>query len=160
MASLVVSPSTTKELVALAQSKGVAVLTTDAAAAMRLSCDGVHIDSSAEAVADARRAVGKTGIVGAFAGASRHLAMEAAEAGADYIAVSQNGATIGGEPIVKWWSDFFEIPSVAFEPVEVSALDTLLPQTPDFIRPSDAMWDDAETSRRIISELMQRLART
>ena len=144
----------------LAQSKGVAVLATgDPATAVRLGCDGVHLDGSTEAIAGARHAVGKNGIVGAFAGASRHLAMEAAEAGADYIALSQNGATIGGEPIVKWWSDFFEIPSVAFDPVEVSALDTLLPQTPDFIRPSDAMWDDAETSRRTVSELMQRLAR-
>ena len=161
VASLLVSPSATKELVALAQSKNVAVLIAgDCAAATRLGCDGVHVNSSAEAVADARRAVGKNGIVGAFAGASRHLAMEAAEAGADYIALSQNGATIGGEPIVKWWSDFFEIPSVAFDPVEISALDILLPQNPDFIRPSDAMWDDAETSRRIISELMQRLATT
>ena len=161
MASLLVSPSATKELVALAQSKNVAVLIAgDCAAATRLGCDGVHVDGSAEAVAVARRAVGKNGIVGAFAGASRHLAMEAAEAGADYIALSQNGATVGGEPIVKWWSDFFEIPSVAFDPVETSALDILLPQNPDFIRPSDAMWDDAETSRRIISELMQRLATT
>ena len=86
VASLLVSPSTTRELVALAQSKGVAVLTTDATAATRLGCDGIHVDSSAEAVAGGRRAVGKNGIVGAFAGASRHLAMEAAEAGADYIA--------------------------------------------------------------------------
>ena len=155
VASLLVLPSATKELVAFAQSAGVAVLTSGAA---QFSADGVHVEATA--VADARQRVGENGIVGAFAGASRHFAMEAAEAGADYVALSQNGRVIGGEPIVKWWSDFFEVPCVAFDPVEVSELDTLLPQNPDFIRPSEAMWDNPEAAHRVVAGLMQRLRQT
>ena len=76
---------------------------------------------------------------------------------ADYLAVSQNGASIGGEPIVKWWADMMEIPCVAFDPVELEDLDILLPQNPDFIRPDDAMWESAEAARDIVSGLMQQL---
>lgn len=151
VASLLV---TGKELIALAQSLGVATISAGSAIP---GADGIHVDATAQAVADARKLVGKDGIVGAFASASRHFAMEAADGGADYVALSQNGPALGGEPIVKWWSEFFEIPCVAFDPIEASELDTLLPQNPDFIRPSDAMWESPEATRRIIANLMQRL---
>jgi hypothetical protein len=42
--------------------------------------------------------------------------------------------------------------------VESGGLDILLPQNPDFIRPSDAMWDSPAEARRIVAALMQRLA--
>ena len=158
VASLLVSPSIAKEFVALAQSKGVAVLTSGAAP--QLGADGIQVNAGAEAVATARQAVSKEKIVGAFASSSRHFAMEAAEAGADYVAFSQNGPALGGEPIVQWWSAISEIPCVAFDPTDLAALDTLLPQNPDFIRPPDAMWDGPEAARRIVSELMQRLEQT
>ena len=83
--------------------------------------------------------------------------MEAAEAGADYIAFDQKSASIGGEPIIRWWSDMMEIPCVAFTPVEPEDLDILLPQKPDFIRPSDAMWQGPDEARQIVSALSQRL---
>jgi hypothetical protein len=50
-----------------------------------------------------------------------------------------------------------EIPCVAFTPVEPEELDILLPQKPDFIRPSDTMWQGADDARRIVSALSQRL---
>ncbi len=158
VASLLVPPSAVRELVEFAQSKGVAVLTSSAAP--HLGADGLHVEATAEAVSAARKSLGKEGIVGGFAGASRHFAMEAAEAGADYVALSQNGPAIGGEPIVKWCSDFFEIPCVAFDPVGAAELDTLLPQNPDFIRPSNAMWDSPDAARRVVTELMHRLKQT
>jgi len=159
VASLVVPPSLAKGIVPLAQAKGVAVLTTgDPRNAARFGCDGIHIDATEVSVADARASVGQDRIVGAFAGASRHFAMEAAEAGADYIAFAQTRHPPGGEPIIAWWSDLFEIPCVAFDPAEPGDLDILLPQNPDFIRPSDAMWDSPAEARRIIAALMQRLA--
>lgn len=158
VASLVLPPSLAKEIAPLAQAKGVAVLTTgDPRNAARLGCDGIHIDAATEQVAEARVSVGQARIVGAFAGASRHLAMEAAEAGADYIAFAQNRRAPGGEPIIGWWSELFEVPCVAFDPVAPADLDILLPQNPDFIRPSDAMWDSPAEARRIIAALMQQL---
>lgn len=157
VASILLPPGTARETIAFAQSKAIAVLISDT---MQPGADGVHVEAAAEAVTAARRAVGQDRIVGAVAGSSRHLAMEAAEAGADYVALTQNGPGVGGEPIVKWCSAFFEIPCVAFEPVEAADLDTLLPQSPDFIRPSDAMWDGPDAARRVVTDLTQRLKQT
>ena len=158
VASLVVYPGNAAELTPLAQARGVAVMFAgDAASALRLGCDGVHVDAASQSILDLRAAVGPDRIVGAYAGASRHVAMEAAEAGADYIAFAQSGSSIGGVPLIAWWSGLAEIPCVAFDPVEPEGLDILLPQTPDFIRPSDAMWDSADEARRIVAALSQRL---
>ena len=118
-------------------------------------CDGVHINADAD-MAALRKAVGKTGIVGVYCAASRHAAMQAAEAGADYIAFAQKSFQ-RREPIVGWWAELFEIPCVAFDPSEIKDLDILLPQCPDFIRPSDAMWASPEEAARVSAEFMQRI---
>lgn len=159
MASLVVPESAASTLTPLAQAKGVAVLLSgDASLALRLDCDGVHLDAATDDVSGARRILGKVRIIGAYAGHSRHLAMEAAEAGADYIAFSQTGASIGGVPLIAWWAEIAEIPCVAYDPVDAEGLDILLPQSPDFIRPPDAMWESPEETRRVIAALTARLA--
>jgi thiamine-phosphate pyrophosphorylase len=134
------------------QDLGLAVLSTGATSS---GCDGVHLVAEGD-VAAARAAVGKNGIVGVYCAASRHAAMEAAEAGADYIAFSQN-TYAPKEPILGWWVDVFEIPCVAFDPVEPKDLDILLPQNPDFIRPSDSMWDSPEAATRVVAALTQRM---
>lgn len=161
VASLLVPPAAAKDLTATAQALGVAVIVDgEARDAARAGADGVQVDADTADVAAARQALGKDGIVGAYAAGSRHFAMEAAEAGADYIAFDQTSASLGGEPIVRWWADMMEIPCVAFMPVEPQDLDILLPQKPDFIRPSDAMWQDADAARRIVTALSQRLGRS
>ena len=154
VASIVVATGVLPAVTTKLQGLGLAVL---ASGATELKCDGVHLDALIDDVALARRALGKDIIVGAFCAASRHAAMQAAEDGADYVALSQNTYT-PSEPIIGWWSDLFEIPCVAFDPVEIEKLDILLPQKPDFIRPPDAMWASSEEARRIVSELTQRMA--
>jgi thiamine-phosphate pyrophosphorylase len=118
-------------------------------------CDGVHLGPDGDA-AQARKALGPNAIVGVYCAASRHAAMEAAEAGADYIAFSQN-AYAPKEPIIGWWADLFEIPCVAYDPVEEKDLDILLPQNPDFIRPGDGMWASPEQAAEVVAKLMQRM---
>ena len=158
VASLLVPAAVAKEVTPAAQDLGVAVMVSgEARDAARAGADGLQVDANTDDVAAARESIGKDRFVGAYAGASRHFAMEAAEAGADYIAFDQKGASIGGEPIIRWWSDMMEIPCVAFSPVAPEDLDILLPQKPDFIRPSDAMWHGPEEARRIVSALSQRL---
>ncbi len=150
--------SLAKDVTASAQALGVAVMVAgEPRDAARSGADGVQVDANAEDVSAARQSIGKDRFVGAYAGASRHFAMEAAEAGADYIAFDQTGASVGGEPIIRWWADMMEIPCVAWTPVAPEDLDILLPQNPDFIRPSDAMWQNPEEARRIVTGLMQRL---
>ena len=154
VASIVVAPTVLQTVAGKLQSLDLAVLAngnTDA------KCDGVHLNGIDDDIAEARRTLGKDIVVGAFCAASRHAAMQAAEDGADYIALSQNTYT-PSEPIIGWWSDLFEIPCVAFDPIEAKDLDLLLPQKPDFIRPGDAMWSSPEEARRLVFELMQRMA--
>jgi thiamine-phosphate pyrophosphorylase len=96
-----------------AQDRGVAVLLRDRAGlAAATGCDGVRLSSFADYRA-ARRAVG-SGIVGVDAGVSRHQAMLAGEAEADFVGL---GPAEGGGPatdFVAWWSELMEIPAVAF----------------------------------------------
>lgn len=161
MASLLLPASLAKDVTGPAQALGVAVMIAgEPRDAARSGADGVQVEATAEDVSTARQSAGKDRFVGAYAGASRHAAMEAAEAGADYIAFDQKGASVGGEPIIHWWADMMEIPCVAFTPVEVQDLDILLPQKPDFIRPSDAMWQSPDEARRIVTALSQRLGTT
>ena len=158
VASLLLPASLAKDVTAAAQELGVAVMISgEPRDAARCGADGIQVEANTADVADARQALGKDRFIGAYAGASRHFAMEAAEAGADYIAFDQNGASVGGEPIIRWWSDMMEIPCVAFTPVEPEGLDILLPQKPDFIRPADAMWQDAGEARRIVTALSNAL---
>jgi thiamine-phosphate pyrophosphorylase len=149
----IVLPSSAISLASRFQSRGIAVLCNGLD---DLSGDGVHLDAAADDVAAARKSLGKDKIIGAYCGASRHLAMEAGDAGADYVAFDQTGQSVG-EPIVGWWSELFEIPCVAFEPVTPDQLDILLPQKPDFIRPSDSMWRGEEETKRVVSDLMRRI---
>ena len=95
--------------------------------------------------------------IGVFAATSRHIAMEAAEAGADYVAFAQ-ASQAHGEPLIGWWQDIFEVPAVAFDPVDADGLAALLPQKPDFIRPMDGMWTIPEEASRVIAALTRAMA--
>jgi thiamine-phosphate pyrophosphorylase len=155
-ASIVVTPAIGADAVAKLQALNLAVLLQDAEPrdVHYLKADGLHLSNN-DTLAEARAALTKESL-GAFAATSRHNAMEAAEAGADYVAFAQN-AQHSGEPLIKWWQDFFPLPVVAFDPVDAESLAHLLPQSPDFIRPSDAMWQDAPSATRIISEMAAKL---
>src|SRR5205085_9221121 len=54
--------------------------------AKRLGADGVHLGQSDGDPRDARRELGPAAMIGVTCHASRHLAMDAGEAGADYVA--------------------------------------------------------------------------
>jgi thiamine-phosphate pyrophosphorylase len=152
-ACLVVSEAVEGETIAAAQNLGLAVLLRNSEPRMmhRAKADGLHVDK-AEDLKDLRTAL-KAESLGVFANVSRHIAMEAAEAGADYVAFAQ-AHQYSGEPIIGWWQELTDVPVVAFDPVEAKDLATLLPQKPDFLRPSDAMWQSVDDATRIISDLM------
>src|ERR1700759_1091402 len=68
----------------IAQARGVAVILNDRPdLAAQLGCDGVHIGQEDAPYAEARRLMGPHAMIGVTCHDSRHLAMEAAEAGAD-----------------------------------------------------------------------------
>jgi thiamine-phosphate pyrophosphorylase len=151
-ASILVPANITAEGVAGLQGLGLAVIIRDCEPRMVhvLKADGIQFSRSTPV--KNLRATFKTETIGVFAATSRHIAMEAAETGADYVAFAQKSQT-AGEPLIGWWQDIFEIPSVAFDPVAPEDLATLLPQRPDFIRPSDDMWKSPDDARRIVAAL-------
>jgi thiamine-phosphate pyrophosphorylase len=138
--SILLSPTQTN-LVGDLQRLGLAVLLNNATTrdVHYARADGLHLWRN-DGVTEVRGAL-KNESLGVFAATSRHHAMEAAEAGADYVAFAQNAQT-KGEPLIAWWQSLFEIPVVAFDPVEPQELKLLLTQKPDFVRPSDAMWNN------------------
>lgn len=155
-ASILVPETITANGVTSLQSLGLAVIIRDCEPRMvhHLKADGIHIARSAPV--KNLRATFKTETIGVFAATSRHIAMEAAETGADYIAFAQKSQT-GGEPLIGWWHDIIEIPCIAFDSVTPEDLATLLPQKPDFIRPMDVMWKDAAAAAATVSSLASRL---
>jgi thiamine-phosphate pyrophosphorylase len=96
----------------IVQAAGAAFLLNDRPdLAAELGCDGVHIGQEDAAYAEARAAVGKDAIVGVTCHNSRHLAMEAGEAGADYIAfgaffptATKEAKTQADIELLQWWA--------------------------------------------------------
>ena len=138
---------------ALAQENNVAVILAGSdELAQRLGADGVEVSDRA-AYDVARGRLGGSAIVGADCGTSRHFAMEAAEAGADYVGFA-NGAE-GGLDLVQWWGELFEVPCVALDPVEPGQAGELARLGADFVRPAEAMWTSPAAAREIMSETLR-----
>lgn len=120
------TPALARPIVEAAQARGAAALVmNDARLARTLGADGVHLavsQSLLAAYAEAREILGTRALVGADAGRSRHDAMAAGEAGADYIAfgvpdfvAERELAVKRQEDLVRWWAEIFEVPVVAFD---------------------------------------------
>ena len=123
-------------LVAAVQKAGVAALiAADARIARVVKADGVHLPASAtleDDYAAARELISQRFIAGVDAGASRHDAMSAGEAGADYVGFGiapdvpdQAAARSERLELIAWWAEIFEVPCVAFDvenPDEARAL--------------------------------------
>lgn len=156
-ASVLVGEKIAAPTVAALQGQGLAVIIRDCEPRQvhYLKADGIHI-ARAQPVKTLRATL-KSESIGVFAATSRHIAMEAAEAGADYVAFAQ-GSQAQGEPLIGWWQDIFEVPAVAFDPVDAAGLAALLPQRPDFIRPMDAMWQGPDDAGRIVADLAKAMA--
>lgn len=115
--------------------------------AAELGCDGVHIGQEDASYAEARRAL-PNGIVGVTCHDSRHLAMEAAEAGADYVAFGAFFPTQTKEPktqaspeILQWWSEMMVVPSVAIGGITVENAPVLIEAGADFLAVSAGVWE-------------------
>lgn len=115
--------------------------------AKRLKADGVHLGQGDGDVREAREELGRDMQIGVTCHASRHLAMEAGEAGADYVAFgaffpSQTKASEHKpEPdLLQWWSSLFEIPCVAIGGITPGNCGPLVQAGSDFLAVSHAVW--------------------
>jgi thiamine-phosphate pyrophosphorylase len=116
--------------------------------AAELGCDGVHVGQEDASYAEARRLIGPGRIVGVTCHDSRHLAMEAAEAGADYVAFGAFFPTKTKEPktqadieLLRWWSDLTVVPCVAIGGITVRNAQPLIDGGADFLAVAAGVWE-------------------
>lgn len=126
--------------------------------AARLDADGVHVGQGDASYAQARAAMGADRIVGVTAHNSRHLAMEAAEAGADYVAFGAFYPTDTKEPahwaepeILEIWQQTMETPCVAIGGVTVENGETLVRAGADFLAVANGVWRHADGPRAAVA---------
>ena len=115
--------------------------------AAELGCDGVHIGQEDAPYAEARRLLPK-GIVGVTCHDSRHLAMEAGEAGADYVAFGAFFPTATKAPktqadleLLRWWADMMVVPVVAIGGITVQNAPVLIEAGADFLAVAAGVWE-------------------
>jgi thiamine-phosphate pyrophosphorylase len=116
--------------------------------AKRLGADGVHLGQEDGDAREARQALGPSVQIGVTCHDSRHLAMEAGEAGADYVAFGTFYPTTTKETrhqpelsILGWWTTLFELPCVAIGGITPANAAPLIAAGADFIAVSGAVWN-------------------
>ncbi len=115
--------------------------------AKRLDADGVHLGQSDGDPREARAILGPAKQIGVTCHASRHLAMDAGEAGADYVAFGAFYPTLTkpsdhrpDPAILSWWAALFEIPSVAIGGITPDNAAPLVNAGADFVAVCNAVW--------------------
>jgi thiamine-phosphate pyrophosphorylase len=141
-------------LQAICAAHDVAFIVNDSIAlAKRLGADGVHLGQGDGEVREARETLGREAQIGVTCHASRHLAMEAGEAGADYVAFGSffPSETKASEhrpdpELLEWWSGLFEIPCVAIGGITAGNCAPLVRAGADFLAVSGAVWQGDEAA--------------
>ena len=139
-------------LMPVAQSADVAFILNDRPdLAAKLGADGVHVGQEDFSYADARTAMGPDRIVGVTCHNSCHLAMEAAEAGADYVAFGAFFPTQTKEAkaradidTLRWWAKTMVVPCVAIGGITVENAKLLIEAGADFLAVSAGVWNHKE----------------
>lgn len=126
----------------------VAFIVNDSTAlAKRIGADGVHLGQGDGDIREARALLGPSAQIGKTCHDSRHLAMEAGEAGADYVAfgafhpTTTKPSEYRPDPsILTWWSTLFEIPCVAIGGITPENAKPLVNAGADFLAVCQAVW--------------------
>ena len=121
--------------------------------AKRVGADGVHLGQDDGDPREARSVLGPTVQIGVTCHDSRHLAMAAGEAGADYVAFGSFHPTTTKavkhrpEPVIlSWWSALFELPCVAIGGITSQNAAPLVAAGADFLAVSHAVWGGDEAA--------------
>ncbi|MDB5465900.1 MAG: thiamine-phosphate pyrophosphorylase, partial [Phenylobacterium sp.] len=153
-------------LMPIAQAREVAVILNDRPdLAASLRCDGVHIGQDDGSFAEARRLMGQDRMVGVTCHDSRHMAMEAAEAGADYVAfgaffpTATKEASTHAEPeILTIWQETMQIPCVAIGGITVETARGIAKAGADFVAVSAGVWSYGEGPAAAVKALNAEIA--
>jgi len=139
-------------LMPIAQARGVAVILNDRPdLAAKFGCDGVHIGQDDAPLAKARAIMGKEAMIGVTCHDSLHLAMEAAEGGADYVAfgaffptTTKDAPTRADPEILTIWQETMETPCVAIGGITVATAREVARAGADFVAVSAGVWSFGE----------------
>jgi len=141
------------------------IVNDDVALARRLAADGVHLGQGDGDPKEARRILGPDAQVGVTCHGSRHLAMEAGEAGADYVAFGAFYPTTtktvehrADPEILTWWQSMFELPCVAIGGITPDNAAALVEAGADFLAVSGGVWNDPEGAAAAVRRFEKLLA--
>lgn len=143
--------------------RGVAFIVNDSIGlAKRLGADGVHLGQEDDSVEEARNALGRDAQIGVTCNNSRHLAMDAGDEGADYVAfgaffptTTKDVKHMAGLELLEWWQSIFEIPCVAIGGITPENCAPLVKAGADFLAVSGAVWNgDEEAAVKAFHEAM------
>jgi thiamine-phosphate pyrophosphorylase len=160
-----------ERLMRITQARDVAFIVNDRPdLAKHLGADGVHVGQEDASYAAARALLGPDKIVGVTCHDSRHLAIEAAEAGADYVAFgaffptsTKEAKTRAEVELITWWQEMMLTPCVAIGGITVANAGPLVEAGADFLAVASGVWDYAEgpaVAVRRFNDLFDSLAKT
>ena len=154
-----------KILLPICKAHDVAFILNDRAnLALIAEVDGVHLGQDDGSIADARRLLGEDAVIGATCHASGHMAMEAGDAGADYVAFGAFFETTSksmekqekyGRPdlaLLSWWATYTVLPCVAIGGLTPQNCRPLVAAGADFIAAISAVWQHPEGAKTAVRE--------
>lgn len=139
-------------IIPAAQTAGTAVfINDDPELAVELGADGVHLGRQDMPIKAARALLQDDMIIGATCHDSRHLAMQAGEDGADYVAfgafyptTTKEPATHAAPAVLTWWQEVMEIPCVAIGGITLENGAPLIQAGADFLAVCAGVWQYAD----------------
>jgi thiamine-phosphate pyrophosphorylase len=137
----------------------VAFIVNDSVAlAKRLGADGVHLGQRDGEIGEARALLGPSAQIGRTCHDSRHLAMDAGEAGADYVAfgafypTATKPSDFRPDPsILTWWATLFEIPCVAIGGITSDNAKPLVEAGADFLAVCQSVWGKDDPGAAVLA---------
>jgi thiamine-phosphate pyrophosphorylase len=117
--------------------------------ALKIGADGVHLGDSDGNIIESRKIVSKNFIIGASCYDSKHLAVEAVEAGADYVSFgaffpskTKNSKGNPNPEILEWCDEILDVQSVAIGGITTSNCQALVKAKVDLIAVISYVWDN------------------
>jgi thiamine-phosphate pyrophosphorylase len=127
--------------------------------ALEMACDGVHIGQEDDTYKQARKTVGPDKVIGVTCHASRHLSMEAAEKGANYVAfgafypTSTKQAKFNANlEILEWWHETMIPPCVAIGGITIKNCRPLVEAGADMLAIVSGVWDHPINPTQAVQE--------
>lgn len=115
-------------------------------------------------IAEIRKIIGEDRIIGVSCHDSRHLAMEAGELGADYVAFGAFHPTkskdpaklakygVPGPELLTWWQEYMILPCVAIGGMTPANCQPLVKAGADFIAVITAVWEHPDGPKKAVAE--------